>query len=147
MAGQDLSEVDSGNVAPTGSPDQLMSKPRWRRVLISFAGPAVNLLMPVVLLTGFFVIRGFPYPAYLDNPVVISGLPKNSPLAGAGVSDGDHLVAINDAATPNWSKVSTILQQIVLTLDQFGVAASLIATRWKYDSPANPARGLAAAHR
>src|SRR6266567_3156188 len=112
MAGQDLSEVDSGNVAPTGSPDELMSKPRWQRALISFAGPAVNLLMPVVLLTGFFVIRGFPYPGYLDNPVVISGLPKNSPLAGAGVSDGDHLVAINDAATPNWSKVSTILQQI-----------------------------------
>ncbi len=112
MAGQDLSEVDSGNVAPTGSPDELMSKPRWQRALISFAGPAVNLLMPIVLLTGFFVIRGFPYPAYLDNPVVISGLPKNSPLAGAGVSDGDHLVAINDAATPNWSKVSTILQQI-----------------------------------
>src|SRR6266581_876123 len=112
MAGQDLSEVDSGNVAPTGSPDELMSKPRWQRALISFAGPAVNLLMPIVLLTGFFVRRGFPYPAYLDNPVVISGLPKNSPLAGAGVSDGDHLVAINDAATPNWSKVSTILQQI-----------------------------------
>src|SRR3989441_10863954 len=42
MAGQDLSEVDSGNVAPTGAADELMSKPRWQRALISFAGPAVN---------------------------------------------------------------------------------------------------------
>src|SRR5260370_4203401 len=89
-----------------------MSMPGCERVFMYFEGAAVNLLMPVVLLSGFFVIRGFPYPAYLDNPVVISGLPKNSPLAGAGVSDGDHLGAINDAATPNWSKVSTILQQI-----------------------------------
>ncbi len=51
MAGQDLSEVDSGKVAPTGAPDELMSKPRWQRALISFAGPAVNLVFPVFLLT------------------------------------------------------------------------------------------------
>src|SRR5438105_10067646 len=37
MAGQDLSEVDSNDVAPTGAPDELMSKPRWQRVLISYA--------------------------------------------------------------------------------------------------------------
>src|ERR1700716_1856382 len=34
MAGQDLSEVDSNAVAPTGAPDELMSKPRWERALI-----------------------------------------------------------------------------------------------------------------
>ena len=33
MAGQDLSDVDSGNRAPTGAPDELMSKPRWQRAL------------------------------------------------------------------------------------------------------------------
>jgi len=37
MAGQDLSEVDSNDVAPTGVPDELMSKQRWQRALISFA--------------------------------------------------------------------------------------------------------------
>src|SRR5437016_2186995 len=42
MAGQDLSEVDSSNVAPTGASDELMSKPRWQRALISVAGPAVK---------------------------------------------------------------------------------------------------------
>src|SRR5712691_9929815 len=103
MAGQDLSEVDSGNVAPTGSPDELMSKPRWQRVLISFAGPAVNLLMPIVLLGGFFAIRGFPYPSYLDKPSVLTGLAKSSPLGKGGVSDGDKVVSINDVPTPNWS--------------------------------------------
>src|SRR5215813_11713366 len=91
MAGQDLSEVDSGNVAPTGAPDELMSKPRWQRACISFAGPAVNLVMPILLLAGFFVVKGFPYPAYLDKPVLITDLPKTSPLAKAGVSDGDQL--------------------------------------------------------
>ncbi len=112
MAGQDMSEVDSGKVAPTGAPDELMSKPRWQRALISFAGPAVNLVMPILLLAGFFVVKGFPYPAYLDKPLVISGLPKSSPLAKAGVSEGDQVVAINDAATPSWSKADAILSQI-----------------------------------
>src|SRR6266849_495971 len=65
MAGQDLSEIDSGKVAPTGAPDELMSKPRWQRALISFAGPAVNLVMPILLLAGFFVVKGFPYAAFL----------------------------------------------------------------------------------
>src|SRR5207237_3743110 len=52
MAGQDPTEIDSqgrglagsGDQAPTGAADELMSKPRWQRALISFAGPAVNLL-------------------------------------------------------------------------------------------------------
>src|SRR5215467_3386834 len=39
MAGQDPSEVDSGSQAPTGGSDELMSKARWKRALISFAGP------------------------------------------------------------------------------------------------------------
>jgi regulator of sigma E protease len=112
MAGQDLSEVDSGKVAPTGSPDELMSKPRWQRALISFAGPAVNLLMPIVLLGGFFVLKGFPYPAYLDKPMVIQGLQKTSPLAKAGVSDGDRVVAINNVPTPTWSKADSLLAQV-----------------------------------
>src|SRR3981189_4011366 len=69
MAGQDLSEVDSNAVAPTGAPDELMSKPRWERALISFAGPAVNLIMPVLLLAGFFAIKGLPYPPHLANRI------------------------------------------------------------------------------
>jgi len=112
MAGQDLSEVDSSKEAPTGAPDELMSKPRWQRALISFAGPAVNLLLPIALLGGFFFLRGFPYPAYLDKPLVIQGLSKTSPLAKAGVSDGDRVVAINDAPTPSWSKADSLLAQI-----------------------------------
>jgi regulator of sigma E protease len=113
MAGQDLSEVDSNDVAPTGAPDELMSKPRWQRALISFAGPAVNLVMPILLLAGFYAIRGLPYPAYLDKPIVVSGLPQTSPLAKAGVTDGDQIVSVNDVPTPTWSKANSYLGQAV----------------------------------
>ena len=111
MAGQDLSEIDSNDVAPTGGPDELMSKPRWQRALISFAGPAVNLIMPVILLAGFFAIKGLPYPAYLDKPLVLSGLPQTSPLTKAGVTDGDKVVSVDDITTPTWSKINATLVQ------------------------------------
>jgi regulator of sigma E protease len=111
MAGQDLSEIDSNDVAPTGGPDELMSKPRWQRALISFAGPAVNLIMPVILLAGFYAIKGLPYPAYLDKPLVLSGLPQTSPLAKAGVTDGDKVVSVDDITTPTWSKINATLLQ------------------------------------
>jgi len=113
MAGQDPSEIDSGDQAPkpTGAPDELMSKKRWQRSLISLAGPVVNLIMPIVLLGGFYAIRGFPYPAYMDKPIVLTDLPKESPLAKAGISDGDQIVSVNDVLTPTWAKVSNFLMQ------------------------------------
>src|SRR4249919_3089707 len=50
MAGQDITDIDSGESKPTGAPDELMSKKRWQRALISFAGPAINLIFPLFLL-------------------------------------------------------------------------------------------------
>src|SRR5713101_6868724 len=111
MAGQDISEIDSGEVAPTGAPDELMSKPRWQRALISVAGPAINLLFPLVLLTGYFLVKGDPYPKYNDQPIVLSGLPQTSPLAKVGVTDGDQVVSVNDVPTPTWSKANSYLVQ------------------------------------
>ena len=49
MAGQDITDIDSGDQKPTGAPDELMSKPRWQRALISAAGPTINLLFAFVL--------------------------------------------------------------------------------------------------
>lgn len=112
MAGQDLSEIDSGEKPPTGAPDELMSKPRWKRALISFAGPFVNIVMPIILLGGFYTLKGYPYPAYLDQPLVINALPKTSPLAKQGVTDGDKIVAVNDVPTPSWSKVEEYLLKV-----------------------------------
>jgi regulator of sigma E protease len=107
MAGQDLSEIDSNAVAPTGAPDELMSKPRWQRALISFAGPIVNLIFPLVLLTGYFIIKGDPYPKYMDEPLVIQSLPKDSPLAKAGVEPGDRITWLDGVNGPTWSTVES----------------------------------------
>jgi regulator of sigma E protease len=111
MAGQDLSEVDSGEKPPTGAPDELMSKPRWQRALISFAGPAVNLILPIFLLTGLFAVAGVPYPAYLNAPVRVTDLAPNSTATTPPPKVGDTVLSINDIATPTWDQALIALKK------------------------------------
>jgi regulator of sigma E protease len=111
MAGQDLSEVDSNDVAPTGAPDELMSKPRWQRALISFAGPAVNLVFPILLLTGYITAVGIPYPAYEDKPVEVVGFVGKQDATPGPIHVGDKVVSINGAANPTWSVAERVIRQ------------------------------------
>src|SRR5258706_1240884 len=104
MAGQDLSEVDSNDVAPTGASDELMSKPRWQRALISFAGPAVNLIFPILLLTAVLVAVGLPYSSFYDLPVQVVALPAEKAGQVNALQIGDKLVSINGVRNPKWGQ-------------------------------------------
>jgi regulator of sigma E protease len=111
MAGQDLSEIDSGMQAPTGAPDELMSKPRWQRALISFAGPAVNLVFPVLLLIGFYSIKGEPYYAYLDQPLKVSGLSAKATADITPFRVGDVVLSIGGIQNPTWEQAERLLSE------------------------------------
>ncbi len=111
MAGQDLSEVDSNDVAPTGAPDELMSKPRWQRALISFAGPAVNLVFPIILLTGLFVGVGLPYSSFYDLPVQVVALPADKAGQAGPLQVGDKVLSINGVRNPTWEQAQKALKQ------------------------------------
>ena len=111
MAGQDLSEIDSNDKPPTGAPDELMSKSRWKRALISFAGPAVNLIFPIFMLTGLFAIAGVPYSAYLNAPVRVTGLPPQSTGQQNPLNVGDTVLSIDGIATPSWEQALIALKQ------------------------------------
>ena len=38
-------------------PARFTSKPRWQRLMIAFAGPAINIVLAVALLTGLFMVH------------------------------------------------------------------------------------------
>lgn len=107
MAGQDMTDVDSGDKPPTGAADELMSKKRWQRAIISFAGPAVNLIFPLFLLTGYFIIKGQAYPKYTDQQLIVLGLPKDSPAAKAGLQAGDRITSLNGVSNPTWGTLES----------------------------------------
>jgi regulator of sigma E protease len=96
----------------TGAPDELMSKPRWQRAVISAAGPAVNLVFPILLLTVYFVAIGVPYPVFEDKPVVVTAVPANSAAAAAGLKAGEKVLAVNGEPTANWTEAEKIVTKV-----------------------------------
>ncbi len=111
MAGQDITDIDSGEEAPKGLPDELMSKKRWQRAVISFAGPAVNLLFPIVLLGGYYVIAGVPYAMFLRKAVVVNEFSAAHSVAVNGLEAGDKVVLLNGTKNPNWEQALKVLNQ------------------------------------
>src|SRR3981189_3307570 len=89
-----------------------IKKPRWQRGIISFAGPLVNLVFPILLLTVYFVAIGIPYPAYQDKPVQVTGLPASSPAAAAGLKPGDKIVALDGEKNPDWEQVEKVISKV-----------------------------------
>jgi regulator of sigma E protease len=84
-----------------GDPDEFLSKPRWQRVLIALAGPAMNIVLSVLLVAGIYMY-GSKQPAYLDKPVVLAGVLPDSTAQKAGLMAGDHLIRINGTRNPTW---------------------------------------------
>src|SRR3954454_1772017 len=68
----------------TGDPGEFMSHPRWQRVLIAIAGPAMNILLAIAILTGVFMVN-YSHPAYLEKPVDLAYVEADSPAAAAGL--------------------------------------------------------------
>src|SRR5271167_3670489 len=60
----------------TGAPDEFMSHPRWQRFVIALAGPAMNILLAVFLLTGVFMVH-YERPQFSDQPAVVGWVVDN----------------------------------------------------------------------
>ncbi len=86
-----------------GDPDEFLSKPRWQRVLIALAGPAMNVVLSVVLVAGIYM-HGSKQPAYLDKPMVLAGVLPDSAAQKAGLAAGDQITKINDKSKPTWDE-------------------------------------------
>ncbi len=87
-------------------PRAFLAKPRWQRLIIVFAGPAMNIVLAVSLLTGLFVVR-YPKPIDPNAPASIGHVMPNSPAAKAGIHDGDRIVKLDDLANPTWDDILT----------------------------------------
>lgn len=111
FAGQDITDVDSSDQVPTGAPDELMSKPRWQRAFISVAGPAVNLIFPILLLSAYYLIAGVPYAAFLNKPIVVAAPATQQPATSNSLQSGDHVVSVNGLKNPTWEQVRSLISR------------------------------------
>jgi regulator of sigma E protease len=92
----------------TDDPREFLNKPRWQRILVYLAGPAMNVLLAIVLVAGLFM-AGIEVMSLPDMPPLISGVEPASPAAQAGLQRGDLIVKIKGEPVEDWNKVAFAL--------------------------------------
>lgn len=86
------------------------SQPVGRRAAIVFAGPAVNYIFAIILLTGLYVTQGQPY-----MPPIVAGVMEDSAAFDAGIRPGDMIVQVNDRKINSFNDLR---KNAALNLDQ-----------------------------
>jgi len=90
----------------TGAPHEFLSKPKWQRFLVASAGPIMNVILAVVLLTGLFM-HGLEVPQFLVAQGDVGIVEAGSPADKAGVKNGDRILSLEDKENPNWQDIES----------------------------------------
>jgi regulator of sigma E protease len=113
----------------TGDPGEFLSHSRWHRFLIAIAGPSMNILLAIGLLTVVYMVH-YEYPAVLDEPAVVGWVIPDTPAAKAGIQAGDRLISIDGIQNPTWEQVNpreamSPNQPLDVTLERRGQTISM----------------------
>ncbi len=106
MYGEDsMTEPVQGKVDKEAfeDPRSFHAKPRWQKMLIAFAGPLFNIILAIILFAAAYMI-GIQQPKYLNEPVVVGYVEKNSYMERAGIKPGDKIIAIDGEPVKNWKE-------------------------------------------
>ena len=88
----------------TDDPREFLNHSRWHRFLIAIAGPTMNILLAIALLTVVYMVH-YEYAAVYDEPTVIGWVLKDSAAAKAGFQIGDRITRIDGVQNPTWEQV------------------------------------------
>ena len=80
------------------NPHAMNNQPVWKRMLTVLAGPAVNLLLAVIVATGLIAGGVIVNPFEVDSQPVLLSVVENSAAAEAGLLPGDAIAAIDGEA-------------------------------------------------
>jgi regulator of sigma E protease len=111
-----------GDAAAT-DPRGFMAKARWQRLIILFAGPFMNIVLAVAVLTGLFMVS---YEKVIDdNGALIGHVMPDSPAAKAGIQAGDKIVRLNGKDNPDWedilaTEIESVGSPVTVSIDRQG---------------------------
>ena len=103
-------------------PRAFLAKPRWQRLIIAAAGPFMNVVLAVGVLTGLYMVK-YQKISQEDLEAVIGHVMPDSPAAKAGIQDGDRIVAMDGRKNPNWEDIgmkeaTSAYRQMHLTIER-----------------------------
>ena len=85
----------------TGHSDEFQSKTKWERFQILIAGPAMNIILAVVVMA-VVLAQGAEVPVYLDQPPVVGTVAPGSPAERGGIQRGDRLLTVAGDQVDTW---------------------------------------------
>lgn len=98
-----VGELPGDELEPGAARRSYQSAPWWKRAIISVAGPAMNLALPVLVL--FFAFLG-------EHEVLaprVGDVEPGFPAAAAGVQPGDVVVRIDDEPVTQWGDIPRLV--------------------------------------
>ncbi len=98
MLGENPDEIDDPAVAVSPG-ESLPEKNTWQKLAIVFAGPAANLILPVLVFAVTLAI-GMPRPV-----AVVGSVEPGSPAAVAGLRSGDRITEVAGTPVAWWNDV------------------------------------------
>ena len=87
-----------------GKDDEFLSKTKWQRFQILIAGPAMNIILAVVVTTGV-LYQGAQVPVYEGQPPVVGSVAVDSPAAAAGIRPGDRILRVGGREVDTWAEL------------------------------------------
>lgn len=114
---------------PTGEPGELLSKPRWQRLIIIGMGPLFNFILAIALLAGLYTYR-YERAQFLDEEPRIGYVSLGSGADAAGVLAGDVVQSLDSVPTSTWKDLymATALvagREVDLSVDRNGESHQL----------------------
>jgi regulator of sigma E protease len=109
----------------TNDPRDFLSKPRWQRILVYLAGPAMNVILAILIFACLFMV-GLRIPYLPDVPAVVGIVEPGSSAAAVGIQGGDRILTVNGRDVDNWQQVLIALitsapgSEVRLTLERGG---------------------------
>lgn len=94
-------DVISEDTSIKGDGRDFTSRPRWQRFIVYLAGPAMNGVLTVAVLTVLYMV-GFQVEASLYDRPIVGAVDEGSPAALAGLLRGDEIVAIDGKPQRSW---------------------------------------------
>ncbi len=102
-----LGEDPNDHIPPELASRTFHAKPLWQRLIVVFAGPAANLVFPILIYFVFFA-------GHTQLPAAVIGdVLDHSPAQRAGIQPGDRITAINNQPVRYWEQVEGLIRSHV----------------------------------
>jgi regulator of sigma E protease len=102
LNGASQSDANWVNLPEAQRNQTFQSKALWQRALIIFAGPAINFLFAILLLSGFLLVYG-----QMTTPAIVSSIMPDSAAAQAGIQVDDRIISVNGTSVANFQELAT----------------------------------------